>query len=75
MDVAVNKIFSPSQMGELFVTTGVVGDRFTTAVVVAAADVQPATVTVTLYVPDAARVAVGIDGFVKKRLKAPLTPC
>ena len=56
-------------MGELFVTTGVVGDRFTTAVVVAAADVQPATVTVTLYVPDAARVAVGIDGFVNVLVK------
>ena len=44
---------------------GATGNAFTVAVVVPAALVQPFTVTVTEYVPVAAVVAAGMEGFCK----------
>ena len=65
VDEAFNERSDPSQIGELLVTVGMVGVGFTVAIVVAAADIQPATVTVRLYVPDAAMVAFEMIGFCK----------
>ena len=45
------------------------GTAFTVAVVVPAALVQPLTVTVTEYVPVAAVVAAGMEGFCREELK------
>jgi len=53
----------PAQIGPLLLAVGGVGIALTTAVVVADAEVQPLTVTVTLYVPDADVMAFGTDGF------------
>ena len=53
----------PAQMGPLLPAVGADGMALTVAFVVAAVDVHPLTVTVTLYVPVAAVVAFGIDGF------------
>jgi hypothetical protein len=39
------------------------GDELTTALVIAAGETHPEAVAVTLYVPEAARVAEEIDGF------------
>jgi len=60
----------PAQIGPLFAAVGVAGIALTVATVVPAADVQPATVTVTEYVPVAAVVAPTIVGFCKVELKA-----
>jgi len=60
----------PAQIGPLFAAVGVAGIALTVAVVVPAAEVQPATVTVTEYVPVASVVAAGIVGFCKAELKA-----
>jgi len=49
------------------------GSGFTVARVVAGADVHPATVAVTLYVPEAAGVAEAIEGFCRAEAK-PLGP-
>ena len=60
---AVSVIDPPSQTGLLEDAVGVAGVGLTTTLVVPAADVQPATVTVTEYVPAFAVVAEGIVGF------------
>jgi hypothetical protein len=62
----------PLQMVAVPLTTAV-GRALTVAVVVPAAELQPFTVTITLYVPDAAGVALGIEGFCVEELK-PLGP-
>jgi len=59
----------PAQIGPLFAAVGVAGTALTVAVVVPARDVQPATVTVTEYVPEAAVVAAGIVGFWREEVK------
>ena len=46
-----------------------IGSGLTVTLVDAGEDVQPLTVTVTLYVPDAAVVAFGIDGFCSDDVK------
>ena len=56
-------IVFPVQTGLLDVGAGVAGIGLTTTVVVPKALVHPPTVTVTEYVPEAAIVANGIDGF------------
>jgi len=48
---------------------GVAGLALTTTLVVAAAEVQPLTVTVTEYVPAAAVVALAIVGFCSAEVK------
>jgi hypothetical protein len=48
----------PKHTGVLLPTVGVAGSGFTTTVAVPAKLVQPPTVTVTLYVPDIATVAL-----------------
>jgi hypothetical protein len=53
----------PAQIGPLLLATGGAGVALTVTLVVAEDEVQPLTVTVTLYVPDADAVAFGIDGF------------
>jgi len=60
----------PAQIGPLLAAVGVAGAALTVATVVPAADVQPATVIVTEYVPEAAAVAAGIEGFWREELKA-----
>jgi len=60
----------PAQIGPLLAAVGVAGAALTVATVVPARDVQPATVTVTEYVPVAAVVAAGIVGFWREELKA-----
>jgi len=60
----------PAQIGPLLAAVGVAGAALTVATVVPARDVQPATVTVTEYVPEAAVVAAGIVGFCKAEVKA-----
>jgi hypothetical protein len=56
-------IVFPVQTGELLDAVGVAGVEFTTTAVVPVADVQPFVVTVTLYVPPIAVVALVMDGF------------
>src|SRR5260221_7193681 len=51
----------------------IIGAALTVAVVVPTAEVQPLTVTVTLYVPEAAVVAFAIEGFCSEDVK-PLGP-
>ena len=53
----------PTQYGPVFDAVGVAGVGFTTTFVVPAAEVQPATVTVTEYVPASAVVALVRVGF------------
>ncbi len=59
----------PAHSGPLLDAVGVAGTAFTTTVVVPATLVQPATVTVTLYVPEAAVVTLAIEGFWRVELK------
>ena len=54
---------SPSQMGLLLDAAGVVGIGLTVTLTVPVGLVQPATVTVSEYVPDIAAVALGRVGF------------
>ena len=61
----LNVNVDPAQIGPLFDAVGVAGIAFTVAVVDPAALVHPLTVTVTLYVPVAAVVALVIKGFCK----------
>jgi hypothetical protein len=56
-------IVVPAHTGEEAVTVGVAGVGFTTTVAVPIPEVQPPTVTVTLYVPAMAAVAAGRVGF------------
>jgi len=56
-------IAEPKHTGELLLAAGVAGIGFTATVVVPAKLVHPPTVTVKLYVPDMATVAVGRVGF------------
>ena len=63
----------PEQIGPLLLGAGVAGVSLTVAAVEPAAEVQPLEVTVRLYVPAAADVAFGIDGFCKEEVK-PLGP-
>jgi hypothetical protein len=58
-----NVIVLPAHTGVLLLAVGVAGVVFTTTAVVPAKLVQPPTVTVTLYVPAMAAVAVGRVGF------------
>ena len=60
---AVSCNVCPAQIGPLLFAVGGDGTALTTTMVVAEDDVQPFTVTVTLYVPDAAVVAFVIVGF------------
>ena len=60
----------PEQTGELLEAAGVAGVAFTTTAVVPIPDVQPATVTVTLYVPAIATVAAGREGFCSDEVNA-----
>jgi len=53
----------PVQTGLLDPAVGIDGVSFIIIVVVAAAEVQPLSVTVTLYIPDSKTVALGIEGF------------
>ncbi len=59
----------PAHRGPLLDAVGVAGTGFITTVVVPATLVQPATVTVTLYVPEAAVVTLAIVGFWRVELK------
>jgi hypothetical protein len=59
----------PARIGPLFPAVGAVGVGLTATAVVPAADGQPFTVTVTLYVPLTADVAFGIEGFCWVELK------
>ena len=68
--LAVRLSGDPAQTGLLLPAVGVAGIGFTVTVVVAAADVQPLTVTVTEYVPDAAVVEAAITGFCVLEVKA-----
>ena len=52
--------FAQTEEGAVIVEDGAV---LTTALVIAAGEAQPATVAITLYVPEAASVADGMDGF------------
>lgn len=56
-------IVLPTHTGELLAGAGVAGVGLIVTAVVPAADVHPPTVTVTLYVPVAAVVTLGIVGF------------
>jgi hypothetical protein len=53
-------IVPPSQYGPPLLAVGVAGVALTTTLVVPAADVQPATATVTEYVPTLATVALRV---------------
>lgn len=53
----------PAHTGLLLLAVGVAGVRFTVATVVAAAEVHPFSVAVTLYVPDMEVVELLIIGF------------
>jgi len=53
----------PEQTGLLLPAVGVEGIGLTVTTTIPAALVQPPTVTITEYVPDAATVAFGMDGF------------
>jgi len=55
----------PAQIGELLDALGAAGVALITTAVVPKADVHPFTVTVTLYVPAIATVALVRDGFCK----------
>jgi hypothetical protein len=57
------------QTGELLLAVGVAGVAFTTTAVVPTAEVQPVVVTVTLYVPAIATVALVMDGFCTEEAK------
>jgi hypothetical protein len=59
----------PLQMGLLLVMVGVAGVAFTVTSTVAAGDVQPASLTLTLYVPAAKTVAFDMLGFCVGLLK------
>ena len=59
----VRLILLPVHIGELLETVGVAGVAFTTTATVPTAEVHPFVVTVTLYVPDIAVVALVITGF------------
>ena len=61
--LAVKFKVDPAHKGELLVSVGATGVRFTTTVTVPKGPVHPATVAVTEYVPLAATVAFTIDGF------------
>ena len=69
----VSEIVLPGQYGPPFDAVGVAGSAFTTTLVVPAAEVQPLTVTVTLYVPASAVVALLRVGFCSAEVK-PLGP-
>ena len=56
-------IGDPAHTGELLPAVGAAGTAFTTTIVVPGRLVQPAEVTVTLYVPAMAAVAPGRVGF------------
>jgi hypothetical protein len=58
-----SEIVPPTQYGPVFDAVGVAGVGLTTTLVVPAAEVQPATVTVTEYVPPSAVVALVRVGF------------
>src|SRR6266542_7068600 len=60
---------APSQYGPPFVAVGVAGIVLTATLVDPAAEVQPATVMVTKYVPASAVVAFGRVGFCCEELK------
>ena len=59
----------PEQIGPLLLAVGAAGMGLTTTVVGAGSEVHPLTVAVTLYVPAAARVVVGIVGFWVEEVK------
>jgi formaldehyde-activating enzyme involved in methanogenesis len=63
----------PAQTGPLLLVVGGAGAALTVTLVVAEAEVQPLTVTVTLYAPEAAIMAFGIDGFCSDEVN-PLGP-
>jgi hypothetical protein len=60
---------APAHKGPLLEAVGVAGAALTTTVVEPAALVHPATVTVTLYTPSAAKVTLAIFGFRTAELK------
>jgi hypothetical protein len=60
---------APTHRGPLLAAVGVAGTALTTTAVVPAALVHPPTVTVTLYVPAAAKVTPAIVGFCNVELK------
>jgi hypothetical protein len=60
--VDVRFIVAPEHTGELLPAVGAAGIGFTTTTIVPAGPVQPTTVAVTLYVPEAKIVAPTIDG-------------
>ncbi len=62
MVLDVSDKFCPEQIGVLLPGTGAAGMGFTVTEVVAAGPAQPATVTLTEYVPEAAVVAGVIAG-------------
>ena len=64
-----SEIVAPAQYGPPLLAVGVAGVAFTTTDVVPAAEVQPLTVTVTEYVPAAAKVAFEIVGFCSDEVK------
>ena len=64
-----SEIVAPAQYGPPFDAVGVDGIAFTTTLVVPAAEVQPFTVTVTLYVPASAIVALPRVGFCSAEVK------
>ena len=68
---AVKLSVDPAQIGELLDAVGAAGVEFTTTVVVPAALVHPATVTVTEYVPAIASVAPGRVGFCSAEVNPP----
>ena len=61
----------PAQMGLLLPRTGVAGVVLTTTLTVAVADVQLEATVYTEYVPPAAAVTEGMEGFCSVELKAP----
>ena len=60
---------APTHKGPLLAAVGVEGAALTTTVVVPAVLVHPFNVTVTLYIPAAAKVTPAIVGFCKVELK------
>jgi hypothetical protein len=64
-----SEIVPPTQYGPVFNAVGVAGTGLTTTLVVPAAEVQPATVTVTEYVPASAVVALARVGFWSAEVK------
>lgn len=59
----------PMQTGLLLLMVGATGVALMTTEVVAVGEVQPLTVTVTVYIPLAAVVTLGILGFCRVELK------